>query len=87
MYKYRDFDKEFYRQTISDTLALCEEEIIAPYVSKTFGLHEINDAVDFIKGKKCTGKILIDIKKPKVEKDDADDKKKSEKTEKSKKDD
>lgn len=66
LYKYRDFDKEFYRQTIADTLALCEEEIITPYVSRTFGLSEVNDAVEFIKEKKCTGKVLIDIRQKDV---------------------
>lgn len=66
LYKYRDFDKEFYRQTIADTLALCEEEIITPYVSRTFGLSEVNDAVKFIKEKKCTGKVLIDIRQEDV---------------------
>lgn len=64
LYKYRDFDKKFYRQTISDTLALCEDELIVPYVSQTFGLFEINDAIDYIRSKKCTGKVLIDILKP-----------------------
>lgn len=66
LYKYRDFDKEYYRQTIADTLALCEEEIITPYVSRTFGLSEVNDAVAFIKEKKCTGKVLIDIRQEDV---------------------
>lgn len=73
LYKYRDFDKEFYRQTISDTLELCEEEIIVPYVSQKFGLHEINNAIDYIKSKKCTGKVLIDIRQPKEKMDDDND--------------
>lgn len=70
----RDKDKELYRQTIEDTLALCEEEIIAPYVSKIFGLSEVNDAVEFIKGKTCTGKVLIDIQKVMEKKDDDESK-------------
>lgn len=83
LYKYRDFDKEFYRQTVEDVLALCAEEIIVPYTSRTFGLHEVNEAVDFVRSKKCTGKVLIDVrqtgdadatkkKKDKSEENDAD---------------
>lgn len=53
-----------------DTLALSEEDLIVPYVSRTFGLGDINEAVNFIKQKKCTGKILIDINQQKDEKDD-----------------
>lgn len=61
--KYRYQDIEFYRQTILDTLELCDEELINPHISQIFGLYEINKAVDYIKDKKCTGKVLIDIKK------------------------
>ena len=63
LYKYRDFDREFYRSTITDVLAFCEEEVITPYVSKTFGLYEVNEGIEFIRGKKGTGKILIDVSK------------------------
>lgn len=60
--EHRVLDLNLYRQTIQDTLSLCEEEIITPYISKTFPLKDINKAVKFIKGKKCTGKVLIDLK-------------------------
>lgn len=59
--KYRLQDLELYRQTVQDTLSLCEEEIINPYVSHCFNLCNVNDAVEFIKNKKCTGKVLIDV--------------------------
>lgn len=59
--KYRQDNLELYRQTIQDTLSLCEEEIINPYVSHCFNLADVNDAVEFIKEKKCTGKVLIDV--------------------------
>lgn len=74
LYKYRDFDKDFYRQTIDDVLALCAEEIIVPYTSKTFGLHEVNDAVQFVRSKKCTGKVLIDVRQTGNDDDDDDEK-------------
>lgn len=67
--RFRDLDQ--YRQLIQDTLALCEEELVTPYISQTFALDHINRAVRFIKEKKCTGKVLIDLK---MEKDgDSDD--------------
>lgn len=59
--KYRLDNLELYRQTIQDTLSLCEEEIIIPYVSQCFNLADVNDAVEFVKKKKCTGKVLIDV--------------------------
>lgn len=62
LYKYRDFDKEFYRQTVDDVLALCADEIIVPYTSCQFGLHQVNEAVEFVRSKKCTGKVLIDVR-------------------------
>lgn len=67
--KYRKTDVEFYRQLVSETLSLCEDEIISAYVSGTFKLDEINKAIDFINKKKCTGKVLIDIQ----QKDNKDD--------------
>lgn len=60
--EYRINDLDLYRQTIQDTLSLCEEEIISPHISRSFNLKAVNDAVKFIKEKKCTGKILVDLK-------------------------
>lgn len=60
--KYHEKDLALYRQTIQDTLSLCDEEIITPYISNCFKLDDVNEAVEFIKEKKCTGKVLIDLK-------------------------
>lgn len=65
LHKLQETDKESYRQTVMDTLALSEEDLIIPYVSRTFGLSDVNEAVKFIKEKKCTGKVLIDVKEEK----------------------
>lgn len=75
LYKYRDCDSEFYQETIEGTFALCEEEIITPHVTQTFGLHEVNEAIKVITEKKCTGKVLIDVTDSEVPKKDdkADD--------------
>lgn len=71
--EYRTTDLDLYRQIVQDTFALCEEEIITPYVSRCFGLHDINEAVKFIKEKKCTGKILVDVRAEETTKKDDDD--------------
>lgn len=70
LHKLQETDKELYRQIVLDTLALSEEDLITPYVSQTFGLDDINEAVKFIKLKKGTGKVLIDVKQQKPQKDD-----------------
>lgn len=59
--EYRVNDLDLYRQIIQDALSLCEEEIVCPYISKEFGIHDVNKAVEFIKNKECTGKVLIDL--------------------------
>lgn len=72
LHKLQETDKESYRQIVMDTLALSEEDLITPYVSQTFGLGDINEAVNFIKAKKGTGKVLIDVKQQQVRTDDKD---------------
>lgn len=70
LHKLQETDKNLYRQIVLDTLALSEEDLIVPYVSQTFGLGDINEAVKFIQQKKGTGKVLIDVKQQKDQKDD-----------------
>lgn len=74
LHKLQETDKDLYRQIVTDTLALSEEDLIIPYISQTFGLGDINEAVEFIKQKKCTGKVLIDVKQQKSPKDEKDGK-------------
>lgn len=85
LYKYRETDVDFYRQIISETLELCEDDLISAFISGTFKLSELDKAIDFIEKKKFTGKVLIEIrdeiKKAKVveDKDDKDTDKKPKK--------
>lgn len=76
LHKVQETDKDFYRQIVTDTLALSEEDLITPYVSKTFGLGDVNEAVKFIQEKKCTGKVLIDLKQKEQNADKVIEKKK-----------
>lgn len=69
LHRLQETDKDAYRRTVMDTLALSEEDLITPHVSQTFALNDVNEAVKFITQKKCTGKVLIDIKQKKDSKD------------------
>lgn len=73
LFKYRKVDPDFYRQVIGDTFSLYDEELISAHISKIFPLVDVNKAIEYIREKKCTGKVLIDIKRqPTKEKKDDD---------------
>ncbi|XP_058464557.1 quinone oxidoreductase-like protein 2 [Malaya genurostris] len=60
LYEYPDED--IYRQMISDTIEMRAQGMIAGHISKLFSLKDIQEAIKFIVEKKCTGKVLIDVK-------------------------
>lgn len=68
---YEHPDEEVYRQMISDTIEMRSQGMIAGYISKVFLLKKIQNAVEFIQKKQCTGKVLIDVKC--ADDDDCDD--------------
>lgn len=77
LYAYKSRDEDFYRRLISNTFVLFEEELIDAHISQTFSLKKVNKAVEYIKSKTCTGKVLIDVRKdPDDDSDDEGDKKK-----------
>lgn len=76
LFKYRKVDPEFYRQVIGDTFSLYDEELISAHISQTFPLADVNEAIEFVRNKKCTGKVLIDIKKQKEKKEQDKEKEK-----------
>ncbi|XP_058829482.1 quinone oxidoreductase-like protein 2 [Topomyia yanbarensis] len=59
---YEHPDEDIYRQMISDTIEMRAEGMIAGHISKLFPLKEIQEAIEFIQKKQCTGKVLIDVK-------------------------
>ncbi|XP_049539250.1 quinone oxidoreductase-like protein 2 [Anopheles darlingi] len=86
LYEYPDLDT--YRQMISDTIEMRSEGMIAGHISKVFPLAKIQQAIEFVQQKQCTGKVLIDVqctdpeedcaeKKHSTKEDDAAAKKKS----------
>lgn len=50
-----------YRNVVADTLDLADENVIGAYISAVYTLKSINDAIEYINAKKCTGKVLIEI--------------------------
>uniref|UniRef100_A0A182KBL8 Enoyl reductase (ER) domain-containing protein n=1 Tax=Anopheles christyi TaxID=43041 RepID=A0A182KBL8_9DIPT len=65
LYEYPDLDT--YRQMISDTIEMRSEGMIAGHISKIFPLAKIQQAIEFIQQKQCTGKVLIDVQCPDVD--------------------
>uniref|UniRef100_A0A182WEL5 Enoyl reductase (ER) domain-containing protein n=1 Tax=Anopheles minimus TaxID=112268 RepID=A0A182WEL5_9DIPT len=62
LYEYPDVDT--YRQMISDTIEMRSEGMIAGHISKIFPLAKIQQAIEFVQQKQCTGKVLIDVQCP-----------------------
>ncbi|XP_035898902.1 quinone oxidoreductase-like protein 2 homolog [Anopheles stephensi] len=71
LYEYPDLDT--YRQMISDTIEMRSEGMIAGHISKTFPLAKIQQAIEFVQQKQCTGKVLIDVQCPDGDDDDCPD--------------
>ncbi|GAB0090185.1 quinone oxidoreductase-like protein 2 [Sergentomyia squamirostris] len=63
LYSHRFEDRDFYREIIEETLNLYSEELISAHVSQVFTLKQLEAAVEFIKKKKCTGKVLIRVRR------------------------
>lgn len=46
---------------MADTLDLADEEVISAHISSIFTLEKVNDAIQYILNKQCTGKVLIEV--------------------------
>ncbi|KAL1495041.1 hypothetical protein ABEB36_010525 [Hypothenemus hampei] len=55
----RNQNRHLYKTLVNDTLELANENLIGAHISAEFTLDKINDALQFIEDRKCTGKILI----------------------------
>ncbi|XP_050080645.1 quinone oxidoreductase-like protein 2 homolog [Anopheles maculipalpis] len=71
LYEYPDVDT--YRQMISDTIEMRSEGMIAGHISKIFPLAKIQQAIEFVQQKQCTGKVLIDVQCTDPDDDDCPD--------------
>ncbi|KAH1009803.1 quinone oxidoreductase-like protein 2 homolog [Dendroctonus ponderosae] len=54
-------NRHLYKTVVNDTLELANESLIAAHISAEFSLEKINDALQFIEDRKCTGKVLIKV--------------------------
>ncbi|XP_075235693.1 quinone oxidoreductase-like protein 2 isoform X3 [Lycorma delicatula] len=59
---YRETNYKIYRQIVSDVLALHEQGLINPLISKTFELREVNDALFYVKEADLIGKLVLQVK-------------------------
>lgn len=50
-----------YRQIVQDTLEMAEQGMFTAHISEKFDFKEVNKAVEFIKSKKCTGKVVVKV--------------------------
>ncbi|XP_078041428.1 quinone oxidoreductase-like protein 2 [Augochlora pura] len=60
--EYKEKKPEEYRQAGDDVLTFIEEGLIKPSCTMTVGLHNVNDAMDFILKSKSPGKAIVDIR-------------------------
>lgn len=61
LHKLREQDKKLYRQIVNDVLEMAGEGVLNAHVSAKFELKNVNEAVEYIKAKKCTGKVVIEL--------------------------
>lgn len=63
----------YFRQLVQDTLDMADQSLISAHISKTFPLKGVNEAIQFIQDKKCTGKVVIDMDDDDDDDDNDDD--------------
>lgn len=61
LHALRENDLDLYRCMIMDTLELAHEGIVSAHVSAKFKLEQVNQAIEYIDAKKCTGKVVIEM--------------------------
>lgn len=51
-----------YRQAVEDVIDLHEMGLINPHISALFKMEESSKAIDFMKERKSTGKVVLEIR-------------------------
>lgn len=65
--KYVDFanyqlqDPDLFAKVLNEVFDMHAKRVIQPYISKIFSFQDVNKAFKFIQGRKCLGKVLIDV--------------------------
>ncbi|KAK3914301.1 Quinone oxidoreductase-like protein 2-like protein [Frankliniella fusca] len=58
---YRSKDPEVYRDTVQDVLDMCEQGLISPHISQDFDLENVNEAMEYMRARKSSGKVIINL--------------------------
>lgn len=49
------------RRTISDVIEMCEQGLIVPHISEVFKFEDVNEALNYVKDQKSTGKVILEV--------------------------
>lgn len=49
------------RDTVQDVLDMCEQGLISPHISEDFDLEKVNEAMEYMRARKSSGKVVINI--------------------------
>ena len=50
------------RQVGEDVIEMYEEGLISPHVSARFPLDQVNEAIEFLRQRKSTGKVILNTR-------------------------
>jgi D-arabinose 1-dehydrogenase-like Zn-dependent alcohol dehydrogenase len=45
---------------VEDVIDMCEQGLISPHISAEFDLEKVNEAFEFLKERRSTGKVILD---------------------------
>ena len=51
-----------FRQAVEDVIEFYQMKLISPHISARFKLQDVNDAFDFIRERRSTGKVVLEIR-------------------------
>ncbi|XP_046400680.1 quinone oxidoreductase-like protein 2 homolog [Ischnura elegans] len=58
---YRAVNPEVYRNIVLDSIDMCEQGLVKPYISSTVDLEDVNKAIELISERKSTGKVVVKV--------------------------
>lgn len=59
--KYREADNDVYKQAVQDVIDMHEMKLINPHISARFKLDETDKAFEFIRERRSTGKVILEL--------------------------
>lgn len=46
---------------MQDVLDMCEQGLISPHISEDFDLEKVNEAMEYMRARKSSGKVVVNI--------------------------